>query len=61
MVTSYLPFIVNKAVNAREFDGYSEAWSKIRFPAKSIKELMRLVEEDEEHKKSERKSAPSLD
>jgi len=33
---------------AGKFDGYSEAWSKSKFPAKSIKELMRLTEEFEE-------------
>ena len=33
---------------AGKFDGYSEAWSKSTFPAKSIKELMRLTEEFEE-------------
>ncbi len=35
---------------AGKFDGYSEAWSKSTFPAKSIKELMRLTEEFEENK-----------
>jgi hypothetical protein len=30
-----------------EFDGYSEAWSRSTFEAKSIKELMRLTEEFE--------------
>jgi hypothetical protein len=35
---------------AGKFDGYSEAWSKSTFPAKSIKELMRLTEEFEEGK-----------
>jgi len=35
---------------AGKFDGYSEAWSKNRFPVKSIKELMRLTEEFEEIK-----------
>jgi hypothetical protein len=34
---------------AGKFDGYSEAWSKSTFPVKSIKELMRLTEEFEEH------------
>lgn len=33
---------------AGKFDGYSEAWSKTTFEAKSIKELMRLTEEFEE-------------
>jgi hypothetical protein len=33
---------------AGKFDGYSEAWSKSKFEAKSIKELMRLTEEYEE-------------
>ena len=33
-----------------KFDGYSEAWSKNKFPVKSIKELMRLAEEFEENK-----------
>ena len=32
-----------------KFDGYSEAWSKSTFPVKSIKELMRLTEEFEDH------------
>ena len=32
---------------AGKFDGYSEAWSKSTFEAKSIKELMRLTEEYE--------------
>ena len=35
---------------AGKFDGYSEAWSKSTFEAKSIKELMRLTEEFEEPK-----------
>ena len=35
---------------AGKFDGYSEAWSKNKFPVKSIKELMRLTEEFEENK-----------
>jgi hypothetical protein len=34
---------------AGKFDGYSEAWSKSTFEAKSIKELMRLTEEFEEN------------
>ena len=33
---------------AGKFDGYSEAWSKSTFEAKSIRELMRLTEEFEE-------------
>lgn len=33
---------------AGKFDGYSEAWSKSTFNAKSIKELMRLTEEFED-------------
>jgi hypothetical protein len=33
-----------------KFDGYSESWSKSTFPAKSIKELMRLTEEFEDGK-----------
>ena len=33
---------------AGKFDGYSEAWSKSTFEAKSIKELMRVTEEFEE-------------
>ena len=37
----------NKKV-AGKFDGYSEAWSKSTFAAKSIKDLMRLTEEFEE-------------
>ena len=36
---------------AGKFDGYSEAWSKSKFPVKSIKELMRLTEEFEESNK----------
>ena len=35
---------------AGKFDGYSEAWSKSTFEAKSIKELMRLTELFEESK-----------
>ena len=35
---------------AGKFDGYSEAWSKSKFQAKSIKELMKLTEEYEEEK-----------
>jgi hypothetical protein len=34
---------------AGKFDGYSEAWSKSTFEAKSIKELMRLTEEFEKN------------
>jgi hypothetical protein len=33
---------------AGKFDGYSEAWSKSTFTAKSIKELMQLTEDFEE-------------
>ena len=36
---------------AGKFDGYSEAWSKSTFEAKSIKELMRLTEEFEAENK----------
>ena len=36
---------------AGRFDGYTEAWSKNKFPVKSIKELMRLTEEYEEMSK----------
>jgi hypothetical protein len=36
------------SIIAGKFDGYSEAWSKSTFEAKSIKELMRLTEEFEE-------------
>jgi hypothetical protein len=32
---------------AGKFEGYSEAWSKSKFPVNSIKELMRLTEEFE--------------
>jgi hypothetical protein len=32
---------------AGKFDGYSEAWSKSKFEAISIKELMRITEEFE--------------
>jgi hypothetical protein len=32
---------------AGKFDGYSEAWSKNKFPVKSIKELMRFTEDFE--------------
>jgi hypothetical protein len=35
---------------AGKFDGYSEAWSKSTFEAKTIKELMKLTEEFEEKK-----------
>ncbi len=34
---------------AGKFDGYSEAWSKATFEAKSIKQLMQLTEEFEEN------------
>ncbi len=37
----------NEAI-AGKFDGYSEAWSKSTFEAKSIKEMMKLTEEFEE-------------
>ena len=40
---------------AGKFDGYSEAWSKLTFEVKSIKELMRLTEEFEEETKSHRR------
>lgn len=36
---------------AGKFDGYSEAWSKSTFDAKSIKELMRFTEEFESENK----------
>ncbi len=39
---------LSNAQIAGKFDGYSEAWSKSTFEAKSIKELMRLTEEYEE-------------
>jgi hypothetical protein len=39
---------LSNAEVAGKFDGYSEAWSKSTFKAKSIKELMRLTEEFEE-------------
>jgi hypothetical protein len=39
---------LSNAEIAGKFDGYSEAWSKSTFEAKSIKELMRLTEEFEE-------------
>jgi len=32
---------------AGKFDGYTESWVADSFPVKSIKQLMRLVEEDE--------------
>lgn len=38
---------LSNASIAGKFDGYSEAWSKSTFEAKSIKELMRLVEDYE--------------
>jgi hypothetical protein len=34
---------------AGKYSGYSEAWSKLTFEAKSIKELMRLTEEFEDN------------
>jgi hypothetical protein len=39
---------LSNAEIAGKFDGYSEAWSKSTFEAKSITELMRLTEEFEE-------------
>ena len=39
---------LSNAKIAGKFDGYSEAWSKSTFEAKSIKELMPLTEEFEE-------------
>ena len=33
---------------AGKFDGYTESWVAGSFPAKSIKQLMQLVQEDEE-------------
>ena len=39
---------LSNAKIAGKFDGYSEAWSKSTFEAKSIKDLMRLTEEYEE-------------
>jgi hypothetical protein len=39
---------LSNAKIAGKFDGYSEAWSKTTFEAKSIKEFMRLTEEFEE-------------
>jgi hypothetical protein len=38
---------LSNAEIAGKFDGYSEAWSKATFDAKSIKELMLLTEEFE--------------
>jgi hypothetical protein len=38
---------LSNAKIAGKFDGYSEAWSKSTFEAKSIKELMRLTEDFE--------------
>jgi hypothetical protein len=38
---------LSNEIIAGKFDGYSEAWSKSTFEAKSIKELMRLTEEFE--------------
>ena len=38
---------LSNAKIAGKFDGYSEAWSKSTFEAKSIKELMRMTEEFE--------------
>jgi hypothetical protein len=51
--TSILRFLkangadLSNAKIAGKFDGYSEAWSKSTFEAKSIKELMRLTEDFE--------------
>ena len=51
--TSILRMLKSKGVDlsnhkiAGKFDGFSEAWSKSTFEAKSIKELMRLTEEFE--------------
>jgi hypothetical protein len=42
---------LSNAEIAGKFDGYSEAWSKSTFEAKSIKELMRLTEEFERESK----------
>jgi len=39
---------LSNAEIAGKFDGFSEAWSKSTFAAKSIKELMRITEEFEE-------------
>jgi hypothetical protein len=38
---------LSNAMIAGKFDGYTEAWSVTTFPVKSIKELMRMVEADE--------------
>lgn len=46
---------------AGKFDGYSEAWSKSTFEAKSIKELMRLTEEFEENSLQKKNKARRLD
>jgi hypothetical protein len=40
---------LSNAMIAGKFDGYTEAWSVTTFPVKSIKELMRMVEADEDH------------
>jgi hypothetical protein len=45
---------------AGRFDGYSEAWSKSTFQAKSIKELMRLTEEFEENSLQKKNKARRL-
>jgi hypothetical protein len=37
---------------AGKFEGYSEAWSKSTFEAKSIRELMRQTEEFESDKRT---------
>ena len=38
---------------AGKFDGYSEAWSKSTFEAKSIQDLMRLTEDFEDSKRGD--------
>lgn len=48
--------ILQTAKKAGKFDGYSEAWSKSRFSAKSIRQLMDLTEEYEESLDSKRKT-----
>ena len=40
---------------AGKFDGYSEAWSKSRFEAKSLKHLMNLTDAHEETLKNKKK------
>mgnify|MGYP000509763043 FL=1 len=44
----------NSAI-AGKFDGYSEAWSKSRFEAKSLKHLMNLTDAHEETLKNKKK------